>query len=113
MKNSVEMHLYELSACELHNLIKGKEVSVEEVVTSLLQRIKKVEERIKAFLSFYQKEALNEARKWDKKISRGEEVGPLAGIPIAIKDNLCLDSAETSCASNILKGFYPPYSATV
>ena len=107
------MELYELSACELHNLIKGKEVSVEEVVTSLLQRIKKVEERIKAFLSFYEKEALNEARKWDKKISRGEEVGPLAGIPIAIKDNLCLDSAETSCASNILKGFYPPYSATV
>ncbi len=113
MKNSVEMHLYELSACELHNLIKGKEVSVEEVVTSLLQRIKKVEEKIKAFLSFYQKEALNEARKWDKKISQGEEVGPLAGIPIAIKDNLCLDSAETSCASNILKGFHPPYSATV
>ncbi len=105
--------LHQLSACELHNLIKGKEVSVEEVVTSLLQRIKKVEERIKAFLSFYQKEALDEARKWDKKISRGEEVGLLAGIPIAIKDNLCLDGAETSCASNILKGFYPPYSATV
>ncbi|GAG07827.1 unnamed protein product, partial [marine sediment metagenome] len=48
MKNSVEMHLYELSACELHNLIKGKKVSVEEVVTSLLQRIKKVEQKIKA-----------------------------------------------------------------
>ncbi|GAI62910.1 unnamed protein product [marine sediment metagenome] len=79
MKDSVEMHLYELSACELHNLIKGKEVSVEEVIASLLQRIKKVEERIKAFLSLYEKEALNEARKWDKKISRGEEVGPLAG----------------------------------
>lgn len=107
------MELHQLSAWELHNLIKGKEVSVEEVVTSLLQRIRKVEERIKAFLSFYEKEALNEARRWDKKISRGEEVGPLTGIPIAIKDNLCLDSAETSCASNILKGFCPPYSATV
>ncbi len=82
------MELYRLSACELHNLIKGKEVSVEEVVTSLLQRIKKVEEKIKAFLSLYEKEALNEAGKWDKKISQGEEVRPLAGIPIDVKDNL-------------------------
>lgn len=107
------MQLYELSAYELHRLIKEKEVSVEEIITSLLRRIERVEKKIKAFLSSYEKEALNEARKWDKKISSGEEVGTLTGIPIAIKDNLCLDKTETSCASRILKNFCPPYSATV
>jgi len=107
------MQLHQLSAYELHRLIKAKEVSVEEVVTSLLQRIERVEKKIKAFLSIYKKEVLNEARKWDKKISSGEEIGTLTGIPIAIKDNICLDRTETTCASRILKNFYPPYSATV
>jgi len=107
------MQLHQLSAYELHRLIKAKELSVEEVVTSLLQRIERIEKKIKAFLSIYKKEVLNEARKWDKKISSGEEIGTLAGIPIAIKDNLCLNRTETTCASRILKNFYPPYSATV
>ncbi len=107
------MELYQLSAYELHSLIKQKEVSAEEIVTSLLKRIKSVEERVKAFLFIYEKEALEEARKWDRKISQGKEVKPLTAIPIGVKDNLCLDKAETSCASHILKGFFPPYSATV
>jgi len=107
------MELYQLSAYELHSLIKQKEVSAEEIVTSLLERMKSVEERVKAFLLIYKKEALEEARKWDRKISQGKEVKPFTAIPIGIKDNLCLDKAETSCASRILKGFFPPYSATV
>ena len=106
------MKLHELSAHSLHKLIKNKEVSVEEIVISLFQRIEKVEEKVKAFLFLYKKEALEEARKWDKRISQGEDIGPLSGIPIAIKDNICLDKKETTCASRILKGFYPPYAAT-
>lgn len=106
------MKLHELSAHRLHKLIKNREVSVQEIVTSLFQRIEKVEEKVKAFLFLYKKEALEEARKWDKRISQGEDIGPLSGIPIAIKDNICLDKKETRCASRILKGFYPPYAAT-
>lgn len=106
------MQLYELSANRLHKLIKNKEVSVEEIVISLFQRIEEVEEKVKAFLFLYKKEALEEARKWDKRISQGEDIGPLSGIPIAIKDNICLDKKETRCASRILKEFYPPYAAT-
>ena len=106
------MQIHELSAHRLHKLIKNKEVSVEEIVISLFQRIEEVEEKVKAFLFLYKKEALEEARKWDKRISQGEDVGPLSGIPIAIKDNICLDKKETRCASRILKEFYPPYAAT-
>lgn len=106
------MQIHELSAHRLHKLIKNKEVSVEEIVISLFQRIEEVEEKVKAFLFLYKKEALEEARKWDKRISQGEDIGPLSGIPIAIKDNICLDKKETTCASRILKGFYPPYAAT-
>ncbi len=107
------MQIHELSANRLHKLIKNREVSVKEVVTSLFQRIEKVEEKVKAFLFLYKKEALDEAREWDKKISEGKDIGPLSGIPVAIKDNICLSKKETRCASRILKGFYPPYSATV
>jgi len=107
------LDLYQLSAHNLHKLIEDKEVSVEEVVTSFLKRIERVEDKIKAFLSLNKDESLKEAKEWDKRIYQGEEIKPLTGIPIAIKDLICIRKNETTCASYILKGFYPPYSATV
>jgi len=107
------LELYQLPAHQLHKLIKKKEISVEEIITSLFKRIEEVEDKIKAFLFLNKEEALKEAKKWDKKFSQGEKPGPLTGIPIAIKDNICIKGKETTCASRILKGFYPPYSATV
>ena len=107
------MELYKLPAHKLHQLIKKREVSVEEVIISLFKRIEEVEDKIGAFLSLDKEEALKEAKKWDKRLSREENPGILAGIPIAIKDNICVKKRETTCASRILKGFYPPYSATV
>lgn len=107
------MELHQLPAHQLHKLIKKKEISVEEIITSLFKRIEKVEDKIKAFLFLNKEEALKEAKEWDKKFSQGEEPGSLTGIPIAIKDNICIKGKETTCASRILKGFYPPYSATV
>ncbi|MEA1965171.1 MAG: Asp-tRNA(Asn)/Glu-tRNA(Gln) amidotransferase subunit GatA [Candidatus Aerophobetes bacterium] len=107
------MDLYQLPAHRLHQLIKNKEVSVEEVVTSFFNQIEMIEEKIKAFLSLNKDESLKEAKEWDKRISQGEEIKPLTGIPIAIKDLICIRKNETTCASHILKGFYPPYSATV
>lgn len=107
------MDLYQLSAHNLHKLIEDKEVSVEEVIASFLKRIEMVEDKIKAFLSLNKDESLREAKEWDKRISQGEKIKPLTGIPIAIKDLICVHKNETTCASCILKGFYPPYSATV
>jgi len=107
------LELYKLPAHNLHQLIKDKKVSVEEVATSFLKHIEMVEDKIKAFLFINKDESLKEAKKWDKMISQGEEIKPLTGIPIAIKDIICIHKNETTCASRILKGFYPPYSATV
>ncbi len=107
------MKLYQLPAHKLHNLLKNREISVEEIITSFLSRTEMVEEKIKAFLSLYREEAIEKAKELDKELSQGKELKPLTGIPIAIKDNICIKGKQTLCASRILKGFYPPYSATV
>ncbi len=107
------MELYELSAHELHRLIEDKEVSIEEVVSSIFQHIRDVEGKIGAFLSLDEEGAIHQAKKWNKRISQGEQMKPLTGIPIAIKDLICVEKGKTTCASRILKRFYPPYSATV
>lgn len=106
-------NIYELPAHELYKLIRRKEVSVEEVVLSQFNRIEKVEEKIKAFLTLYKEDALDEARQWDKKIAQDKKIPPLCGIPIAIKDVICIKDKVTTCASRILQNFRPPYSATV
>jgi len=107
------LELHQLPAHQLHKLIKKKEISVEEIITSLFKRIEEREDKIKAFLFLNKEDALKEAKEWDKKLSQGENSGVLSGIPIAIKDNICIKGKETTCASRILKGFCPPYSATV
>ncbi len=107
------MALYENPAHNLHKLIVSKEISVQELVLSFFQRVEEVEDKVKAFLYLNREEALEEAKGWDEKIQRKEKIGPLSGIPIAVKDNMCIINEKTSCASRILKGFVSPYSATV
>lgn len=107
--------IHELPAHVLRRMIKKREVSIEEVIAAQFDRIEKVEGKIKAFLSLYKEEALQEAQNWDRKIkeSNGNDVPPLCGIPVAIKDNICFEDKSTTCASRILGNFHPPYSATV
>lgn len=107
------MELYQLPAHKLNRLLKDRKTSVEEIVSSFLHRIEMVENKVRAFLHLNRQEALTKAREWDRRISEGEEIKPLTGMPIAIKNNICIKNEETTCASRILKGFYPPYSATV
>ncbi|RDV84023.1 Asp-tRNA(Asn)/Glu-tRNA(Gln) amidotransferase subunit GatA [Ammonifex thiophilus] len=90
-----------------------REISAKEIVTVFLERIKQVEPKVRAFLTLCEEEALSQAERLDQALARGEEMGPLAGVPVALKDNLCLSGFPTTCASKILANFYPPYDATV
>lgn len=98
---------------ELVDKIQNEEVSCEEILTYYIKNIKEKEEYINAFISLQEEKALKKAKEIDEKIAKGEKVGKLAGIPIAIKDNLCTSGIATTCASKMLEDFIPPYDATV
>lgn len=106
------MSLYTLEVVPVSEGIKSREFSVEEYVSQLLERIKKVEPKINAFVSL-NKEGLDRARTLDKKIRDGEQIGPLAGVAVGIKDNICTKGLKTTCASKMLESYVPPYDATV
>jgi aspartyl-tRNA(Asn)/glutamyl-tRNA(Gln) amidotransferase subunit A len=101
------------SAAELHTMLESKAVSATELVREFLDRINKVEGNVKAFVTLTEDLALEQAAKLDEKIARGEKIGPLAGIPMAFKDNMCSTGIRTTCSSKMLKNFIPPYNATV
>ena len=77
-----------------------------------MERIEKVEPKINAFVTV-SKEAIERARTIDKKIRDGEQAGPLAGVAVSIKDNICTKGIKTTCASRMLESYVPPYDATV
>jgi aspartyl-tRNA(Asn)/glutamyl-tRNA(Gln) amidotransferase subunit A len=98
---------------ELHNQIIRKERSSVEITQEALDRIQALEPLLHSFLCVTSEYALEQARQVDAKISAGEEIGLLAGIPIGIKDNMCTKGIPTTCASRILENFVPPYESTV
>lgn len=98
---------------DLVNKIQNKEISCEEVIDFYIKEIEKKEDKIDAFLSLDKENAIKKAKYLDEKIVKGEKVGLLAGIPIAIKDNMCTRGVKTTCASKMLEDFIPPYDATV
>jgi aspartyl-tRNA(Asn)/glutamyl-tRNA(Gln) amidotransferase subunit A len=104
--------LYSLEVVSVSEGIKSREFSVEEYVSQLLERIEKIEPKINAFVSL-NKEGLDRARTLDKKIRDGEQIGPLAGVAMSIKDNICTKGLKTTCASKMLESYVPPYDATV
>jgi aspartyl-tRNA(Asn)/glutamyl-tRNA(Gln) amidotransferase subunit A len=93
-------------------MLESGEVSSREITQDVLDRISSVEESVHAYITVTADQALDAARLADERRSRGLEVGSLAGIPIAIKDNMCTKGTLTSCASKILYNFVPPYNAT-
>ncbi len=98
---------------EMVEKIKSKEMTSEEIVKSYIENILEKEPKVNAFLSLSCDEALEKAKEIDAKIAKGEKLGKLAGIPIAIKDNICTEGVNTTCASKMLEDFIPPYDATV
>ncbi len=105
--------MYQGSIRELHQQLVNKERSAVEITNEALAQIEKVEPKIHAFLAVTADLALETAQKVDDKIAAGEEIGLLEGIPIGIKDNMCTKGIKTTCASNILANFVPPYESTV
>ena len=103
----------ELSAYEIVEKIKTHELMVEDYIASLNDRIRKMEEKIHAYITLTKELALKKAREIDKKIKKGKKVGRLCGVGIAVKDNMCTKGIKTTCASHMLDFFIPPYDATV
>lgn len=102
-----------LTLKEMVSKIKSRELSSEEVVSSYLKNIREKEHGVNAFLTVMGDDALAKAKEIDKRIADGEKLGALAGIPIAVKDNICTEGVKTTCASKMLQDFVPPYDATV
>ena len=105
------MSLMSLTAVELGRKIKEKEVTVEEAVTAALDAIEKREAQVHSFVTVDREGALKRAKEVQAKIDAGELTGPLAGVPVAIKDNMCTKGLLTTCSSKILYNFVPTYTA--
>lgn len=104
--------LSQMTATEIASSVKAKKVSAREVTQHFLNRIEKINPVINAYVNI-NKNAIAQADAVDTRIAAGGDPGPLAGVPIAIKDLLCTEGLTTTASSKILAGFVPPYSATV
>lgn len=107
------MKILEYMGYELIEKIKSNEITVQEIIQQSLERIESTDDKIHAFLHISKEKAFNKAKDIDTKLKKGESVGRLYGLPLAIKDCICVKNSSTTCGSKILEGFNPPYNATV
>ena len=105
------MSLMGETAVGLGKKIKAKEISVTEAVRASLDAIKAKEEKVNSFVTVDEEGALKRAKEVQKLIDSGSLTGPLAGVPVAIKDNMCTKGLLTTCSSKILENFVPTYTA--
>lgn len=112
-KEEFDLKLYELTAHELRKMLDSKEISSVELTNVIFDRIEEVDGDIGAYLYLNKEAALAKAALVDEKIANGEKLSPLAGIPIAIKDNISTAGIPTTCASKMLENYTPVFNATV
>ena len=105
--------LHELTAKQTTQKIKNKEITAEESVRAIFERIHIFEDKINAYVTLVEEEALKKAKMIDRKITKGKKVGKLAGVAIAVKDAICTQGILTTCSSRMLENFVPPYNAEV
>jgi len=107
------MDIKNMTASKISEKIRNKEISVEEVLVEVFSSIDKKEQRLNCYVSLQKEEAFRKAEIIQKKINNNELTSPLAGIPVAVKDNICTKGVLTTCSSKMLSNFIPTYSATV
>src|SRR5437016_12773109 len=104
------MNLKDITADKLVSLYKNRDLTVTEVITSVYEEIERTDKDVRAFISTCPERALEDARRMDAKISAGEALEPLAGVPMAIKDNMAIRDMRTTCGSRVLENYVPPRS---
>ena len=107
------MNITDLSVARLSALLKRGEISALEAADAYLREIERSEPRLRAFITVTAERAREQAREIDRRRASGEALGPLAGVPMALKDNICTEGIRTTCASRLLRDFVPPFSAGV
>lgn len=105
------MDIMSLTAVELGKKIKAKEISVTEATQAYLDQIEKVENDVHSYVTIDKEGALKRAGEVQKLIDDGTLLGPLAGVPVAIKDNMCTKGTRTTCSSKILENFVPTFTS--
>jgi len=106
------VELHSLTIHQLHQLLSKREVSSQELTESVFKRIESIEEKVNAYITLTHELAMEQAKQADENISQGK-TDSLTGIPLAIKDVLCIKAVRTTCGSGILENFIAPYDATV
>jgi len=109
----MSQEILKLTCRQLRDSIAKGEIKSSDAVSAVFGQIEKYDDKIGAFLSTFKQEALARAKEIDGKIAKGQNVGALAGVPIAVKDNMCTTFGATTCGSKILENFHSPYNATV
>ena len=105
------MDIMSLTAVELGKKIKAKEISVTEATQAYLDQIEKVENDVHSYVTIDKEGALKRAEEVQKLIDDGTLLSPLAGVPVAIKDNMCTKGTRTTCSSKILENFVPTFTS--
>ena len=105
------MELMSLTALELGRKIRSGETSAVEAAKEAFSRIRRLDDTFHCYVTVDEKGALRKAEETDRRIRSGELTGPLAGVPAAIKDNLCTKGIRTTCGSRMLEHFVPTYTA--
>lgn len=107
------MKIIEMSISELRDGFLSSSLTYEEIVRAYLKHIKKTDQKVAAYLYVNSEKAIEKAKQIDERFKSGETVGKLAGIPIAIKDNIVTKEMPTTCGSKMLENYYSPFDATV
>jgi aspartyl-tRNA(Asn)/glutamyl-tRNA(Gln) amidotransferase subunit A len=106
------MNLKNITADKLVTLYQNRDITVTEVINAVFDEIERSDKNVHAFITTCRDRAFEDARRLDDRIAAGERLEPLAGIPVAIKDNIVLRDVANTCGSKILEGYVPPYTAT-